>query len=140
MCVLHARIVVLFIFLGFSLYLNCKQLCTEHFCHREEHFICVFINLLSPTHILLKCWYCFLLCFQKLNRKRDKCKSLVPQLQTKLLTSENTTFLKIKIFWFVIPCHSPSNTVSHSRRLHLKQECYESLQYCIAFMFQNSVI
>jgi len=74
------------------------------------------------------------------NRIRDNYKSLVPELQMKLVTPENTTFLKIRVFWFVIPCQSPSDTVSQPRRLHPKQECHESLQYCIAFMFQNSVI
>jgi len=39
-CLLHARIFVFFILLGFSLYLNCKLLWTGHFCHREEQFVC----------------------------------------------------------------------------------------------------
>ena len=39
-CLLHARTFVLFILLGFSLYLNCNLLWTEHFCHREKQFIC----------------------------------------------------------------------------------------------------
>jgi hypothetical protein len=39
-CLLHVKIFVLFILLGFSLYLNCKLLRTGYFCHREEHFLC----------------------------------------------------------------------------------------------------
>jgi len=39
-CLLHVRIFVLFILLGVSLYLNCKLIWTEHFCHREEQFVC----------------------------------------------------------------------------------------------------
>jgi hypothetical protein len=58
----------------------------------------------------------------------------------KFLTLENIAFLKIKVFWIVIPCHSPNDTVSHPRRLHPKQECCVSLKYCIAVMLQNSVI
>jgi len=33
----------------------------------------------------------------------------------KLLTPENTSFLKIKVFWFVIPCHCPSDTVTSQK-------------------------
>jgi hypothetical protein len=39
-CLPHARIFVLFILLGFSLYLNLKLMWIDHFYYREEHFVC----------------------------------------------------------------------------------------------------
>jgi hypothetical protein len=42
-CLLHARIFLLLVLLGFGLYLNCKLLWTEHICCREEQFVCFYL-------------------------------------------------------------------------------------------------